>query len=148
MWKLTKRVRRGDTICACMARLTDQSTKEGTLSQATEPKSEPTVLNLLAWRIRATRANARLTQRELAGDRYTKAYVSAIERGLAQPSLKALDYLARRLGTTCAALLANDHPADQVRTSGPEEAPRRMASPNDGTWVAVHSSRSDQSDTT
>src|SRR5690349_4357324 len=59
-------------------------------------------------RIRAARVAAHLTQQELAGDRYTKAYVSALELGHAKPSMAALDYLAPRLGTTPDALLT-DH---------------------------------------
>jgi transcriptional regulator with XRE-family HTH domain len=51
-------------------------------------------------RIRAARLAARLTQQELAGERYTKAYISALELGHAKPSMAALDYLAPRLGTT------------------------------------------------
>jgi transcriptional regulator with XRE-family HTH domain len=59
-------------------------------------------------RIRAARLAAHLTQQELAGDRYTKAYVSALELGHAKPSMAALDYLAPRLGTTPDRLLADD----------------------------------------
>jgi transcriptional regulator with XRE-family HTH domain len=58
-------------------------------------------------RIRRARLNAGLTQQKLAGDRYTKAYVSALENGLAKPSMAALTYLTERLGTTPAALLAD-----------------------------------------
>lgn len=57
-------------------------------------------------RIRAARLRAGLTQQELAGDRYTKAYVSALELGHAKPSMAALDYLAPRLGTTPDRILA------------------------------------------
>ena len=59
-------------------------------------------------RIREARARAGLTQQALAGERYTKAYVSALENGLIKPSVKALDYLAGRLGTTPGWLLASD----------------------------------------
>ena len=59
-------------------------------------------------RIRAARLAAGLTQQALAGDRYTKAYVSALELGRAKPSMAALDYLAPRLGTTSDQLIA-DH---------------------------------------
>src|SRR5512140_2152419 len=58
-------------------------------------------------RIRAARLAAHLTQQELAGDRYTKAYISALELGHAKPSMAALDYLAPRLGTTPARLLSD-----------------------------------------
>lgn len=58
-------------------------------------------------RIRLARQAAKLTQQELAGDRYTKAYISALELGHAKPSMAALDYLAPRLGTTPDRLMAD-----------------------------------------
>lgn len=61
-------------------------------------------------RIREARARAGLTQQALAGDRYTKAYVSALENGLIRPSVKALDYLAGRLSTTPGWLMASEAP--------------------------------------
>jgi transcriptional regulator with XRE-family HTH domain len=61
----------------------------------------------IGQRLRAARLGAGLTQQQLAGDRYTKAYVSALENGLAKPSMAALTYLAGRLGTTAADLLAD-----------------------------------------
>ena len=65
-------------------------------------------------RIRAARLAAKLTQQELAGERYTKAYISALELGHAKPSMAALDYLAPRLGTTPDALLT-DHASRWTR---------------------------------
>ena len=59
-------------------------------------------------RIRAARQAAGLTQQELAGDRYTKAYISALELGHAKPSMAALDYLAPRLGTRPDRLLSDE----------------------------------------
>src|SRR5689334_13658292 len=58
-------------------------------------------------RLRAARTRAGLTQRELAAPRYTKAYVSALENGLIKPSMAALRFLARRLGTVPEAFLAD-----------------------------------------
>ena len=49
-------------------------------------------------RLRAARHKAGLTQRQLAGDRYTAAYISALEGGLVRPSWAALTYLSGRLG--------------------------------------------------
>ena len=45
-------------------------------------------------RIRRRDKRASLTQQQLAGDRYTKAYVSALETGITRPSMVALNYLA------------------------------------------------------
>jgi transcriptional regulator with XRE-family HTH domain len=61
-------------------------------------------------RIREARKRVGLTQQALAGDRYTKAYISALENGLIKPSVKALDYLAGRLNTTPGWLLASEAP--------------------------------------
>ncbi|HSK51389.1 MAG TPA: helix-turn-helix transcriptional regulator [Clostridia bacterium] len=58
-------------------------------------------------RIRRARHASGLTQQQLAGERYTKAYISALENGLAKPSMAALNFLAPRLGTTASALLTD-----------------------------------------
>ena len=59
------------------------------------PTSTP---SSLAERLRAARLAANKTQQELAGDRYSKAYISAIECGKMTPSVQALGLLAERLG--------------------------------------------------
>jgi tetratricopeptide (TPR) repeat protein len=79
----------------------------GTTSTVRASERDPLSLRV-GRRIRQARTKAGLTQRELAGARYTKAYVSALENGLIKPSVTALDYLASRLGTTPAWLLASD----------------------------------------
>ncbi len=61
----------------------------------------------IGGRIRRARKAAGLTQSQLAGDRYTKAYISALESGISKPSMAALDYLAPRLGTTAADILTD-----------------------------------------
>lgn len=58
-------------------------------------------------RLRAARKRAGLTQQALAGERYTKAYISALENGLAKPSVAALGYLSERLGVDPSALLSD-----------------------------------------
>lgn len=58
----------------------------------------PQVENTVGPRLRAARHKAGLTQRQLAGDRYTAAYISALEVGLVRPSWAALTYLSGRLG--------------------------------------------------
>jgi tetratricopeptide (TPR) repeat protein len=58
-------------------------------------------------RLKAARTRAGMTQRELAEPRYTKAYISALENGLIKPSMAALRFLARRLGTVPEAFLAD-----------------------------------------
>jgi tetratricopeptide (TPR) repeat protein len=49
-------------------------------------------------RIRAARLGAGMTQQQLAQDRYTKAYISALEKGHAKPSMAALNFISERLG--------------------------------------------------
>src|SRR5919109_4458658 len=61
----------------------------------------------IGGRLRQARLAAGLTQQQLAGDRYTKAYISALENGIAKPSMAALNYLAPRLGTTPAEILSD-----------------------------------------
>jgi tetratricopeptide (TPR) repeat protein len=52
-----------------------------------------------------------MTQQQLAGDRYTKAYVSALETGIARPSMVALSYLSERLGLPPSHFLDEQTPA-------------------------------------
>src|SRR5918996_281968 len=59
-------------------------------------------------RIRQARTRMGLTQRQLAQGRYTAAYISALERGLAKPSMAALTFLSERLGVSIPDLLAED----------------------------------------
>lgn len=64
-------------------------------------------------RIREARLRRGLTQRQLAGDRYTGAYVSALEKGLTRISMAALEYLADRLDMAPDAFLRDETPAWQ-----------------------------------
>ena len=59
-------------------------------------------------RLRAQRQRQGLTQSALAGERYTKAYISALENGLAKPSMAALNYLAGRLGIPATRLMSEE----------------------------------------
>jgi len=52
----------------------------------------------LGDRVRSLRVAAGLTQTELAGDRFSKEYVSQIERGKTRPTPETIDWLAARLG--------------------------------------------------
>jgi tetratricopeptide (TPR) repeat protein len=62
-------------------------------------------------RIREARRRAGLTQQQLAGDRYTKACVSALETGIARPSMVALSFLSERLGLAPSHFLDERTPA-------------------------------------
>jgi tetratricopeptide (TPR) repeat protein len=52
----------------------------------------------LGVRLRQLRVAAGLTQSELAGDRFSKEYVSQIERGKTRPTKETLAWIAERLG--------------------------------------------------
>ena len=80
-------------------------------------------------RIRQIRTRLGLTQAQLAKGRYTAAYISALERGLAKPSMAALTFLSERLGVPIPDLIAEVRPAagrleaDLLLASGkPQEA--------------------------
>lgn len=83
----------------------------------------------IGGRLRAARRRIGWTQQQLAGDRYSKAYVSALENGLVKPSVAALTYLADRLGMPPAAFLTGDE-----RGWSRLEADVRLAA---GDWVAA-----------
>lgn len=67
----------------------------------------------IGGRIRQRRQAAGLTQAQLAGARYTKAYISALETGHSKPSMAALRYLAERLGVPATVLI--DEEPDRLR---------------------------------
>ena len=52
----------------------------------------------LGERVRALRVSAGLTQTELAGERFSKEYISQIERGKTRPTEATIAWLASRLG--------------------------------------------------
>src|SRR5438128_9479035 len=66
----------------------------------------------LGERRRQLRVAAGLTQSELAGSRFSKEYVSQIERGKTRPARETVEWLAERLGVD-ADFLANGVTADQ-----------------------------------
>ncbi len=52
----------------------------------------------LGERLRQLRVSAGLTQTDLAGDRFSKEYVSQIERGKTRPTRETIEWLGQRLG--------------------------------------------------
>ena len=66
----------------------------------------------LGERLRQLRVAASITQTDLAGDRFSKEYVSQIERGKTRPTRETIDWLAQRLGVD-ASFLANGVSADE-----------------------------------
>src|SRR5213592_2268534 len=63
-------------------------------------------LNTLGQRLREARKERSMSQEQLAQPEFTKSYVSAVERGKARPSLKALELMSRRLNLPMTELLA------------------------------------------
>jgi tetratricopeptide (TPR) repeat protein len=66
----------------------------------------------LGDRLRQLRVAAGLTQSDLAGDRFSKEYISQIERGKTRPTSETVEWLAMRLGVD-AGYLANGVSADE-----------------------------------
>jgi tetratricopeptide (TPR) repeat protein len=65
------------------------------LSTATSPA--PTAAARLGERLRLLRVSAGLTQTQLAGDRFSKEYISQIERGKTRPTEATIAWLAEQL---------------------------------------------------
>ena len=80
-----------------------------TSARATDQDRE--LARRIGQRIREARHRAGLTQQQLAGERYTKAYVSALETGIARPSMVALSYLSDRLNLPASHFIDEAHPA-------------------------------------
>jgi transcriptional regulator with XRE-family HTH domain len=74
-------------------------------------REDAPIARAVGERIRAERLRAHLTQQQLADGRYTKAYISALENGLAKPSLAALTFIAGKLGLAPASFLSDSDPA-------------------------------------
>ena len=80
-----------------------------TTAKATESDRE--LAHRIGQRIREARHRAGLTQQQVAGDRYTKAYVSALETGIARPSMVALNHISERLNLPASHFIDEAHPA-------------------------------------
>ncbi len=75
------------------------------MTDTTTPSAPPTpAAGQLGARLRDARTAASLTQGQLAGDRFSKEYVSQIERGKTRPTKETVAWLAARLGVDAAYL--------------------------------------------
>lgn len=63
----------------------------------------------LGQKIRALRKKMGMTQQDLAGDQFTKSFISQIEKNHARPSLKSLQIIAERLGKPISYFLEEDY---------------------------------------
>lgn len=69
----------------------------------------------LGRRVRKLRHQKGLSQEDLAGGRYTAAYVSHVEHGRRRASYDALEFFAQRLGLTYEQLVSGRDPDDDIR---------------------------------
>ena len=67
-------------------------------ANATKTRAVSAEAQKLGQRLRQLRSAAGLTQSDLAGDRFSKEYVSQIERGKTRPTRETIEWLAARLG--------------------------------------------------
>jgi len=69
----------------------------------------------LGDRLRQLRVSAGLTQTDLAADRYSKEYISQIERGKTRPTRETVEWLAARLGVDATYLASGVSSDDRAR---------------------------------
>ena len=80
------------------------------------PVAEPMETSVsVGGRVRALRRTSGMSQSELAGGRFSKEYMSQIERDRTRPTVETLDWLAGRLGTDRAFLEHGVRAADAAR---------------------------------
>lgn len=83
-------------------------------------------------RLRELRLAAGMTQAELAGRRFSHAYVSVLEAGRREPSRAAVDYFAQRLGVAVEELWSEKgaswalQMAEDLRAEGQHAASREL----------------------
>lgn len=95
----------------------------------------PTPAQRLGSRLRQARLRLSMTQSEVARDRFSVSYISAVERGQIRPSLGALEVLSERLEVPLEDLLGNQPltgavgsiTRDQVADRRQEEAEARLS---------------------
>jgi len=82
------------------------------VNQTETHRSSPAPASRLGERLRSLRVAAGLTQTELAGERFSKEYVSQIERGKTRPTAETVEWLAQRLNVD-PAFLSNGVSTDE-----------------------------------
>lgn len=89
-------------------------------------------LTRVGRRLRELRLAAGMTQAELAGRRFSHAYVSVLEAGRREPSRAAVDYFAQRLGVAVEELWSEKgatwalQMAEDLRASGQHSESREL----------------------
>ncbi|HZO34377.1 MAG TPA: tetratricopeptide repeat protein [Gaiellaceae bacterium] len=86
-----------------------------TATSTTPSRTGAPRLPRLGERVRQLRVAAGLTQTQLAGDRFSKEYISQIERGKTKPTADTVDWLALRLGVDASFLQSGVSADDRAR---------------------------------
>src|SRR5690349_18186730 len=81
---------------------------------AEKPPNLEGLAPIVGLRLREARTDKGMSQKDLVGERFSKSYISSIERGKITPSLKALEYIARRLEVSVSYLLTEVHPGQST----------------------------------
>lgn len=81
---------------------------------AEDPAERRARAQAIGSRIRAVRLQRGMTQAQVAGAKFSKAYISALETGAAAPSMRALEYVADQLGVPAEWFLAEQATGEQV----------------------------------
>ncbi|HYO60859.1 MAG TPA: helix-turn-helix domain-containing protein [Actinomycetota bacterium] len=95
-------------------------------------KHDPEELVQFGRRLRERRLAADLTQAELAGRSFSHAYVSVLEAGRREPSRRAIEHFAQRLGVSVEELWAEKgsswalQMAEDLRTKGQDAESREL----------------------
>jgi tetratricopeptide (TPR) repeat protein len=84
----------------------------------TKTRAVPADARQLGERLRQLRSAAGLTQSDLAGDRFSKEYVSQIERGKTRPTRETIEWLAARLGVDAGFLTSGVAADERGRLEG------------------------------
>jgi tetratricopeptide (TPR) repeat protein len=86
--------------------------------QLSSPRTLAARESTLGERLRELRTACGLTQSQLAGDRFTKEYVSQIERGKTRPTARTLEWLGARLGVDREFLETGVSESERARAEG------------------------------
>src|SRR5260221_10479893 len=100
---------------------------------ATDP-SRGVVGKTVGAKLRAARKAKKYTQSQLAAPDFSVSYISAIERGQIQPSLRALEIFAQRLGISSAHFLP---PPDQAASRSVLEANKSAQAAEEWAWSLI-----------
>src|ERR1700730_18926256 len=90
-------------------------------TSSSRPSPSPRPSARLGERLRQLRVSAGLTQSELAGERFSKEYLSQIERGKTRPTDETIGWLASRLGVDTGFLSKGGIHEDPASVAGPRD---------------------------